>query len=444
MAKMLTAAAVKNHAPGPARREVPDGGTHGLYLVIQPSGAKSWAVRIRRPNGKTAKLTLGPVDLSGRQIEGDLVIGQPLSLVAARSLAAAVHHQRAMGRDVISDRDAAKRRRAFERQDRAANNFAAAARDYIAGHAMKKARRWQEQARVLGFRPTADGLDIIRGGLAERWADRAVAEVDTHDVFAVVDEARRLGVPGLKRRKDGPNKSRAMVVHATLSRMFGWLTKNRRVEKNPCSGLHKPDQPSPRDRVLTDAEIKKFWSACDAASEPFGAALKLLLLTGCRRNEVVSMRHAELSEDGMVWTIPSERTKNKRVHVVPLSPTARDILKSVKSLGGPLLFTTSGQTQISGFSKVKQRLDEAMEIAPWRIHDLRRTAATGMADIGIAPHVVEAVLNHVSGSKAGVAGVYNRAAYGPEKRVALERWAAHIKGIVAGKPADVVSLRSAS
>jgi integrase len=126
--------------------------------------------------------------------------------------------------------------------------------------------------------------------------------------------------------------------------------------------------------------------------------------------------------------------------VVPLAPLARDILKSVTADAG-LLFTTTGRSPVSGFSKIKSRLDNSMSIPPWRLHDLRRTAATGMAGIGVAPHIVEACLNHVSGAKAGVAGTYNRAAYEPEKRAALERWADHITGIVSGRAAKVVALR---
>ena len=134
-----------------------------------------------------------------------------------------------------------------------------------------------------------------------------------------------------------------------------------------------------------------------------------------------------IGDDGAAWTIPGERTKNARVHVVSLSPLVRELIASVGT-DNELVFTTNGTTPVSGWSKIKNRLDAAMQIPPWRLHDLRRTCATGMAEIGIAPHIVEAVLNHVSGARAGVAGVYNRAAYLPEKKAALERWAAHIEG----------------
>jgi integrase len=152
------------------------------------------------------------------------------------------------------------------------------------------------------------------------------------------------------------------------------------------------------------------------------------------------MQRAELSDDGTIWNIPGSRTKNRKPHTVPLPPLARQILASVVGEGG-FVFTTTGDSPVSIGSKIKGRLDEAMAIPPWRLHDLRRTAATGMAEIGIPPHIVEAALNHVSGARAGVAGTYNRAAYAPEKKAALERWADHIAGLVSGRAAKVVPIR---
>jgi integrase len=230
-------------------------------------------------------------------------------------------------------------------------------------------------------------------------------------------------------------------MFATLSKMFSWLVQHRRVEKNPCAGVHRPDTPKSRDRVLTDAEIVKFWSASGA--EQFGALLKLLLLTGCRLNEVAGMRRSELSEDLSTWTLPGERTKNHRPHVVPLPPMARQLIETMAE-EGRFVFTTTGDSPVSVGSKIKKRLDKAMKIPPWRLHDLRRTAATGMAELGIPPHIVEAALNHISGAKAGVAGTYNRAAYAAEKKAALERWASHIMGLVAGRKAKVVPIRGSA
>ena len=442
MAKTLTAAAVKNYRPGKGRREIPEGGCPGLYLVIQASGHRSWALRFRRPSGRPAKLTLGPVDLSGKEAEGVPVLGQPLTLASARRLAADIGHQRALGRDVVADYDASRRRQRSEHETRAKSTFAAAAKDFIEQYASKKTRRWRVTARLLGLRPMPEGLEIIGGGLADRWSDKPVAAIDGHDIFGLVDETRRSGVPGLERRSDGPTEARARVMLACLSKMFSWLVQRRQVEKNPCAGVHRPEVSRARDRVLTDAEIVKFWSAVDAERKEFSGLLKLLLLTGCRLNEVAGMRRAELSDDGATWSIPGERTKNKRPHIVPLAPLAREILATMAG-DGELVFTTTGRSPVSGWSRIKTSLDGAMRIPPWRLHDLRRTAATGMAEIGIAPHIVEAALNHISGAKAGVAGTYNRAAYAPEKRAALERWASHVQGLVCGQPANIVNMRKA-
>ena len=442
MAKTLTAAAVKNYRPGKGRREIPEGGCPGLYLVIQASGHRSWALRFRRPSGRPAKLTLGPVDLSGKEAEGVPVLGQPLTLASARRLAADIGHQRALGRDVVADYDASRRRQRSEHETRAKSTFAAAAKDFIGQYASKKTRRWRVTARLLGLRPMPEGLEIIGGGLADRWSDKPVAAIDGHDIFGLVDETRRSGVPGLERRSDGPTEARARVMLACLSKMFSWLVQRRQVEKNPCAGVHRPEVSRARDRVLTDAEIVKFWSAVDAERKEFSGLLKLLLLTGCRLNEVAGMRRAELSDDGATWSIPGERTKNKRPHIVPLAPLAREILATMAG-DGELVFTTTGRSPVSGWSRIKTSLDGAMAIPPWRLHDLRRTAATGMAEIGIAPHIVEAALNHISGAKAGVAGTYNRAAYAPEKRAALERWASHVQGLVCGQPANIVNMRKA-
>lgn len=419
-------------------REIPDAQAVGLYLIIYPSNKKVWALRYRRPKDRRpAKLTLGPVFNPGNNSELDTapVIGGHLSLAGARRLVAELKHEIALGRDPGAAHIAQKRN-----VSTADDTFGAKARDFVEQYAKKKTRRWQGTARLLGLQPTADGLDIIKGGLADRWRNVAVSEIDEDALFRVIDDARSKGVPGLERRNAGQSEPRARTLHSALSVMFGWLKTKRRVKVNPMAALESPAAPKARDRVLKDAEVVKLWKAFDNQGFPFGPLLKLLLLTGCRLNEVAGMRHGELSEDGETWSIPSQRTKNHREHLVPLPKMARDILKSVDPHGG-LVFTTTGKRPVSGWSKLKRRLDAETKIANWRLHDLRRTAATGMADIGIEPHIIEAVLNHVSGTMAGVAGTYNRAKYLPEKKAALERWANHVESLVSGRPADkVVSL----
>ena len=426
--KPLTAAAVARYQPTAKRREVPDGGSQGLRLVIQPSGAKSWAMRFRRPNGKTAKITLGPVDLSGTETPAEPILGAPLTLAAARRLAAELQRQRAIGRDVASDCITLKRQRRTAAQVRSESTFPRAAQQFIVEHASAKTRRWKETARLLGLSPL--DFKVISGGLADRWHDKPITEISTDDVYALVDEARRQGIPGIGRRNTGLSEARARAVFSCLSKMFAWLVAHRRTKINPCIGIPRPAAPPARERVLSDSEIRWFWTACDALGSPFGPLLKILLVTGARLNEVARMTCHELSEDGSTWVLSGARTKNRRSHVLVLPPLAQEILAEVKIISGEaaFVFSTTGHTPVSGFSKMKARLDREMralagkDVPPWRLHDLRRTAATGMARAGADLHVIERALNHVSGSFGGIVAVYQRHKFEAEIKRALEAW----------------------
>jgi len=444
MTKPLTAAAVKKYAPHPGqRRIIRDAGARSLFLVITPSGHKSWLMRFRTTGGRIGKLVLGPVDLSGRELTGDPAAGQPLTLAAARQLAAEVLRQRALGHDPVADHKARKLRQRAAVQEAASNTFGAAAQDFITKYSRQRVRRWKEQARLLGLQPTAEGLEVIPGGLAARWADKALAQIDGHDIHQLVAETRERGAPGLERRSDGPTETRARAMLTTLSRMFRWLVQHRRVETNPCIGVHRPEASKARERVLTNAEIKAFWQATDGKEirPQFGVVLKLLLLTGCRLNEIAALRWEELGADGTQINLPGTRTKNHRPHVVPLAPLAQTIIAAVPKIDScAYVFTTNGKAPVAIGSKIKNRLDTEMKIPAWRIHDLRRTAVTGMAELGIRPDVIELCVNHVSGTRGGIAGVYNRSELLPERRLALERWAVQVQGIVSGKPAKVVQL----
>jgi integrase len=424
--RRLTAAAVARLKPGAKRRAVPDG--NGLYLLIQPTGHKSWALAFRGPNGRMRKLTLGSY-AAEENSSAKPVVGAPLTLAAARRLAADVLHRRAAGEDVTT-----------AKAKRGADTFADAARDFITEHSRKKVRGWREQARLLGLKP--DSLAEIDRGLAARWRDRPVGEITAGDIFAVADEAKRRGVPGLERRKkDGIAESRSRALLSCLGRMFRWLLEHRRVDSNPVSAIVRPAAPKARARVLDDNEIAALWHACDQVSPPFGAIVRLLLLTGCRLNEIARLRWSELV-DGAIW-LPPERTKNHRPHIVPLCALAQRVIEGVQRFpDSALLFTNTGTTSVSGWSKTKAKLDRVLgNLPPWRIHDVRRSVATHMAELGTQPHIVEAALNHVSGAKASVAGVYNRAAYAREKRDALELWASHVAELIAGRPLRVLPMR---
>lgn len=457
---VLTVPSVEKYRAKAHRREISDARAPGLYLVIQPkpSGAKSWALRFRRPDGRPAKLTLGPVDLGDKETSDEPVIGGALTLRAARQLANKIDRDRARGVDVVEERKAARLRQRAAAQDRAANTFGACTREFFAEYRSKHKQRprcWRADALALGLRyplgsdPATTEPEAIKGGLAANWDAKPVAEIDANDVHVVVSEARKRGVPGLGRRNDGASETRGRRMHAALSVLFKWLVRQRKITNSPCTGVDRPSAPPDRERVLNEAEVVAFWHACDQLGPPFGPLFKVLLLTGARLREAANMTRSELAADG-VWTIPGARTKNHRPLSLPLPSLTQQIIAAVPatSSAAGFVFTTTGRTPVSGFSRAKRQLDAAMKdaghvVPEFRLHDLRRTAASGMAALGVALPVIEKILNHVSGSFAGIVSVYQKHEYAAEKAEALARWARHIGSIVSGKSANVTALRSA-
>jgi integrase len=443
----LTVASVQKYTAQPKRREIPDATARGLYLVIQPSGAKSWALRFRRPNGDPAKLTLGVVDLADKEPDDEPVLGGALTLGQARELAAQYDRRRARGVDIIEETKTDRSRKTAAAADRAANTFGSCLRGFFADYKTKKwgtrPRRWRDDAALLGLRyplgadPATAEPSVIKGSLADIWRDKPVAEIDGHNVHTVVAEARKLS--------DG----RARKLYAALSVLFGWLLQQRRgaVTANPCAGEYRPGPPQDRERVLSDNEISVFWRGCDAIGTPYGALFKLLLLTGTRLREAADMTRGELSEDG-IWTIPGSRTKNHRSYALALPPLALKTINSVPVIAGAagFVFTVAGARGVNSFSQAKRALDQAMAkiagrpVAAWRTHDLRRTFVSGLAALGVQLPVIERCVNHVSGSFGGVAGVYQRHEFSEEKREALARWANHLVGLTAPKTDKVIRL----
>lgn len=202
-------------------------------------------------------------------------------------------------------------------------------------------------------------------------------------------------------------------------------------------GMKAPGKPSSRDRVLSDDEFTLIWTKAGIIGHPFGTIVQILMLTAQRRGEVAAMQWNDIDTGKAVWTIPADRTKNGKPHAVPLSPSALALLASIPRMTSPFVFPARGKPNqpYSGYSKGKRELDAAADLHDWTLHDIRRTAATGMARLGIAPHVVERVLNHVSGTFSGVAGIYNRFRYEDEMRAALIAWEKALCTIVDGAPA---------
>ena len=455
MPKKLTASAVEKMRPTRRRREVRDGGADGLSLTIQPTGVRSWTMRFRRPDGRPAKLTLGPVDLSGRKPKSDdqLEIGAPLTLVEARVLASEVNRKRTAGRDVVAEHLTNKQRRRTAAVEQRDSSFAAIVRDFIDEHARPRTRRWRETARLLGLSYPVNGGEPteVKGGLVARWRDKQLADIDAADVHEVVSEARKYGIPGIKARNGAASDPRGRALFRALSKMFSW--SGRRGPKNPCAGEECPGAPPARDRKLDEREIRWLWAATEAVGEPFGPLVRLLVLLGARREEVARMLCNEISDDGAIVKLPGARTKNGKPHEIPLPSAAQEILANVKRIAGKpgYIFTTNGRTPVSGFSKIKARLDAKMliearkergsdaTIQPWRLHDLRRTCASGMQRLGVPIEVIERCLNDLSGSFQGVAGIYQRDPMTDAVREALAQWATHVLAIVAGP--KVVPLR---
>jgi len=236
------------------------------------------------------------------------------------------------------------------------------------------------------------------------------------------------------RMQDRPAVAR--ITFATLRKLFKWAASRGDVDRSPLEGVEAPPAVPARDRVLDDRELGALWKAIETLRYPFEHFFRLLVLTGQRREEVAQMDWSELSRDDAMWILPAARTKNSKPNLVPLSDPAIEILDGVAgSSQWPcrgFVFSTTGRTPVSGFTKPKQRIDERMraetgaELPAWRAHDIRRTVATGLQRLGVRFEVTEAVLNHVSGSKSGIAGVYQRYDWAAEKRTALAAWADHV------------------
>ena len=363
--RKLSRAAVLKRKATDKRQEIPDAGAAGLRLVIQPepSGAKSFSMRFRRPSGEQGNLPLGPFDPSDREACDAPVIGQSLTIAEAHALAAGINLQRARGIDVIA-LQRAERQRQGSTTDRTQSAFPVHARDFIDRYARLETRRWRETGRMLGYDfPLTGNTEptTIKGALADRWRERLPAEVTGDDVYAMIDEARHHGIPGLGKRGKGPSEARARKMADALSAVFGWMHEHRRIKLNPCLGVHRPAPPSKGSRVLnvkTDVrgadELRWFWAACDQIGAPFGALCKLLLLTGCRREEIARTTVEELNSDTTMLRLAGTRTKNHLPHDVPLSPLARGIVESVPRVSDFFVFSTNGRSPVSGFSKFKE------------------------------------------------------------------------------------------
>lgn len=419
---MLTNLFIEKLKLPPRRREIPDGKAQGLYLVVQPSGAKSWALRYRF-NGLPKKLTFGRYPA--------------IDLATARRRAAEALGRAVAGEDPAAAKQAQRRAAKAEREAEG-DLVERVVEQFVERHCKPNTRDWRFTEQMLG-------KEVV-----PRWRGKRLSQVSRAQVHDMLDEIVDRGAP-----------IRANRVFAQLRKMCNWAVSRGIIERSPCGGLVAPSQETRRDRLLSDQEVRLAWRAFEEVGWPFGPIGKLLLLTGGRRDEVASMRWGELDLAAKTWTLPKERTKNKREHVVPLSEQALEVIELLPRIegGDGLVFTTTGQTPVSGFSRAKRAIDgaileqlrggsgddkhngvvEAAAVPHWTLHDLRRTAATNLQKLGVRLEVTEAVLNHASGSRGGIVGVYQKYSWDAEKRAALDAWAKRLAVIVGGaEPASNV------
>jgi integrase len=380
--RILTVRTVETLKPGSDRQEIPDRHLPGLYLVIQPSGAKSFAVRYRS-NGRTRKHTLGSYPA--------------LDLKTARTLASQALRAVAEGRDPGHEKAQARKLQA--------DTVEAVVRLFVERHCLRMNRSTTTQR-------------LLNTYVLPRLGGRRIQEVTRRDVRALLDDIVDAGKPIAANR-----------AFSAVRKFFNWALERDLLEASPCAGVKPPSPARSRDRILADDELRAVWLATDELGYPFGALVKVLILTAARRDEVRAMRWSEVDLEGRIWTLPGERTKNGKLHAVPLSQAALDILVNVPRINdSDFVFTVTGAVAWRDCTKAKRRLDALLptDMPGWVLHDLRRTAASGMARLGVGLPVIEKVLNHSSGSFAGVAGIYQRYDYAQEKREAVETWARHV------------------
>ena len=411
----LTSIYIRNiKPPSTGRLDIADGTMPGLCLRVSAHDTWKWTLRMRGPEGGLRRFVLG--DFTADQ-------GLAWARRQAEKMRQQVRHE---GHDPHRERKA-----------RVAADAAQALRDRLTLKVLVE--DWQ-QRRLSNRRPryAAEAARALRVAFPTQW-EKPAEDLDAVSVARVLT--------GLIRRK--PNREAKVTIgHAIASRTaaygracFAWAIKHHLVQSNPFAAVPSDDfRTEARDRVLTDAELAAVWHAAKATTTSFGRLVQLLILTGQRREEVAGLSWPELSADRLTWTIPGTRTKNGKVHLVPLSDMARDLLPTTLPGDGretDVVFPGQRGTPFNGWSKSKAQLDKGSGVTNWRIHDLRRTLATGLQRLGVRLEVTEAVLNHVSGSRAGIVGVYQRHDWATEKRAALNAWAGHLRSIRLPVPATV-------
>ncbi|MGE0055707.1 MAG: tyrosine-type recombinase/integrase [Hyphomicrobium sp.] len=413
--KMFTEAGLERlRAPESGRIEYGDSVVPGLMLRVSDTGVKSWSVlyKVKGEGGASPK--------TGRPLKGTqrrISIGTypVIGVKQARETAMDVLQKAFGGTDARVVRNQAL-------ATRQSNTFEAVAKRFIEQDAKATIESWSKIERAFELH------------VYPAWADRTLADIRRRDVHELLDGLIEKGKTGT-----------ASDVRKHLSRLFNWAIDREIITENPLSGLKRKDLQYKADagRALTDDELRAIWRAADRINYPFGPFFKLMILTGQRRNEWAEAKHSEICPTRKVLEVPKARFKGRRDHVVPLSPLAWAIYETMPRWNGkdPYVFSTQGgEVPISGFSKAKAYLDELAQeelrklsgdpealLGKYRIHDIRVTCESRLADLGFNQDVRDAVLGH---AKVGLQRTYNKHDYADEKRRALDRYAEHILGVV--------------
>jgi integrase len=396
-AKLTELSVARIRPPKSGRLEVWDTTLPAFGLRITSAGARSYVVALRKPGAKhPARIKVGEPGEPPRGI----------SLADARTRA----------RELMADPGALE-----PHEEATPDTVASMAAEYVERHLKRNTRRWRDAEQMLA-------RDVL-----PHWGDRVAADIGRRDVLDLAD-----GI--MDRSPVSANR-----VLSLIRRLYNWGMERGIIEANPAAGIKPPHWEHPRDRILSEDELRALWGAWETMGYPFGTIQRLLLLTAQRRGEVAAMRWDQLDLDRGVWRLASTDTKTGREHVLPLSPPVVEILERVPRFGGsPLLFPANRRGSarpVSGYSKAKRVTDRLSGIEGWTWHDLRRTAATGMAKLNVPPHVCERILNHSgSGMMSAIARVYNVHSYQAEMGQALDAWGREVERIIGRGEAKVIAL----
>jgi integrase len=373
--------------PTPLKDEVYwDTGCPGFGVKVTPKGRKVFVVLYRTAGtgSRLRKFTIGPY---GR-----------VTLQQARVAAQKVFTARLEGRDPAAEKRAARQRIVTDR-------VGDVLEDFIAQH-LSQNRSSSEVSRLL------------RREIGSAWVGRSIHEITKRDVIDVIKTIEQRGTP-----------IAANKALKSIKTFLRWCVGRAVLDQSPADGIPTPTKEVSRDRVLNDGELARVILAARRIGDPYGGIVELLALTAQRREEVACCTWNELDLDARTWTLPKERTKNTKPHTVHLSDQATIVLNRMKKQG-KFVFSHFGDTPFQDFSMAKREIDAVSGVTGWRVHDLRRTCVSGMARLGVPPHVADKILNHQSGAISGVAAVYQRHDFLAERQAALERWGAHVAEIV--------------